>query len=88
MELHSPLTHKTLVYCDNVSVVYLSSNPVQYQRMKHVGIDLHFICDMVAIGEVLILHVSMTSQFTDIITKGLLSPLFSEFCSSRNIYCG
>jgi hypothetical protein len=28
MELHSPLTRGTLVYYDNVSVVYLASNPV------------------------------------------------------------
>jgi hypothetical protein len=27
-ELHSPLTKSSLVYCDNVSVVYLSTNPV------------------------------------------------------------
>jgi hypothetical protein len=61
MELHSPLSHSTLVYCDNVSVVYLASNPVQHQHMKHVEIDLHFIRDKVAIGEVCVLHVPMTS---------------------------
>ncbi|GKE69482.1 ribonuclease H-like domain-containing protein [Tanacetum coccineum] len=33
-ELHTPLSSATLVYCDNVSVVYLSSNPIQHQRMK------------------------------------------------------
>jgi hypothetical protein len=33
----------TLVYCDNISIVYLSTNPVQHQRPKHVEIDLHFI---------------------------------------------
>jgi hypothetical protein len=32
-----------LVYCNNISVVYLSTNPVQHQRTKHVEIDLHFI---------------------------------------------
>ncbi|GKC92259.1 transferase, chloramphenicol acetyltransferase-like domain protein, partial [Tanacetum coccineum] len=31
-ELHTPLSSATLVYCDNVSVVYLSSNSVQHQR--------------------------------------------------------
>jgi hypothetical protein len=77
MELHSPLSCSTLVYCDNVIVVYLAPNPIQHQRMKHVEIDLHFICDKVTIGEVHILHVSMTSQFVDIFTKGLSSPLFS-----------
>nr|GEV61359.1 putative receptor-like protein kinase At4g00960 [Tanacetum cinerariifolium] len=35
-ELHSPLSTATLVYCDNVGAVYLSANPVQYQRMKHI----------------------------------------------------
>ncbi|GJW28437.1 ribonuclease H-like domain-containing protein [Tanacetum coccineum] len=29
-ELHTPLSFAMLVYCDNVSYVYLSSNPVQY----------------------------------------------------------
>lgn len=33
----------TVVYCDNVSAVYLSGNPVQHQRTKHVEIDLHFV---------------------------------------------
>ncbi|GJZ30301.1 ribonuclease H-like domain-containing protein [Tanacetum coccineum] len=29
-ELHTPLFSATLVYCDNVSVVYMSANPVQH----------------------------------------------------------
>jgi len=29
LELHQPLRRRTLVYCDNVSAVYLSTNPVQ-----------------------------------------------------------
>ncbi|XP_025792164.1 uncharacterized protein LOC112873429 [Panicum hallii] len=29
-ELHSPLAKSTLVYCNNVSAVYLSTNPVQH----------------------------------------------------------
>ncbi|GJS08694.1 ribonuclease H-like domain-containing protein [Tanacetum coccineum] len=42
-ELHSPLSTTTLVYCDNVSAVYLSSNPVQHQQTKHIEIDIHFV---------------------------------------------
>ncbi|GJU19460.1 uncharacterized mitochondrial protein-like protein [Tanacetum coccineum] len=42
-ELHTPLSYATLVYCDNVSVVYLSSNPVQHQPTKHIEIDIHFV---------------------------------------------
>jgi hypothetical protein len=86
MELYSPLSRRTLIYCNNVSVIYLVSNIVQHQRTKHVEIDLHFVRDKVAIGEVHILHVLMTSQFIDIFTKGLPSPLFSELRSSLNLY--
>jgi hypothetical protein len=41
-ELQTPLSRCTFVYCDNISVVYLSTNPVQHQRTKHVEIDLYF----------------------------------------------
>nr|GEX15951.1 ribonuclease H-like domain-containing protein [Tanacetum cinerariifolium] len=51
-ELHTPLFTATLVYCDNVSAVYLSTNPVQHQRTKHIEIDIHFVRDYVASGQV------------------------------------
>ncbi|GJY73209.1 ribonuclease H-like domain-containing protein [Tanacetum coccineum] len=56
-ELLTPLFTATLVYCDNVSVVYMSANPVQHQRTKHIEIDIHFVRDFVASGQVLALHV-------------------------------
>ena len=87
-ELNSPLAKSTLVYFDNVSAVYLSTNPVQQQRTKHVEIDLHFVRDRVAIGDVRVLHVPTTSQFADIFTKGLPSSTFSEFRSSLNVAGG
>ncbi|WVZ84589.1 hypothetical protein U9M48_031612 [Paspalum notatum var. saurae] len=87
-ELHSPLAKSMLVYCDNVSAVYLSTNPVQHQRTKHVEIDLHFVRERVAIGDVRVVHVPITSQFADIFTKGLPSAVFSEFRSSLNITRG
>ena len=86
--LHSPLSRSTLVYCDNVSVVYLSTNPVQHQRTKHVEINLHFVRDYVAAGAVRVLHVLTTSQFADIFTKSLPSSTFAEFRSSLNISSG
>ncbi|GKC85676.1 ribonuclease H-like domain-containing protein [Tanacetum coccineum] len=51
-EFHTPLSSATLVYCDNVSAVYLSCNPVQHQRTKHIEIDIHFVHDLVAVGQV------------------------------------
>jgi hypothetical protein len=85
-ELHCPPRKATVVYCDNISAMYLSSNPVQHQRMKHVEIDLHFVRDRVALGEVKVLHVPSSSQFADVFTKGLPSTVFTDFRSSLNIF--
>ncbi|XP_021321767.1 uncharacterized protein LOC110437611 [Sorghum bicolor] len=60
-ELHHPLDSACLIYCDNVSACYLSTNPVQHQRTKHVEIDLHFVRERVAMGAVRVLHVPTTS---------------------------
>ncbi|GJW11697.1 ribonuclease H-like domain-containing protein [Tanacetum coccineum] len=86
-ELHSPLSSATLVYCDNVSAIYLSSNPVQHQRTKHIEIDIHFVRDLVAAGQVRVLHVPSRYQYADIFTKGLPSTLFEEFRSSLSVRC-
>nr|GEU94278.1 ribonuclease H-like domain-containing protein [Tanacetum cinerariifolium] len=75
-ELHTPLSSATIVYCDNVSAVYLSSNPVQHQRTKHIEIDIHFVRDLVATG-----------QYAYIFTKGLPSALFDEFRDSLSVRC-
>jgi hypothetical protein len=88
------LSKATVVYCDNISVVYLSTNPVQHQGTKHVEIDLHFVRDRVALGEVHVLHVPTTLQYADIFTKGLPTAVFQSFRSSLNVrsspgwYCG
>ncbi|GKE15357.1 ribonuclease H-like domain-containing protein [Tanacetum coccineum] len=48
LELHTLLSAATLFYCDNVSAVYLSTNPVQHQRTKDIEIDIHFVREYVA----------------------------------------
>ncbi|GJX86174.1 ribonuclease H-like domain-containing protein [Tanacetum coccineum] len=84
-ELHTPLFTATLVYCDNVSAVYMSANPVQHQRTKHIEIDIHFVRDKVAAGHVRVLHVPSRFQYADIFTKGLPYPLFADFRSSLSV---
>jgi glucan phosphorylase len=61
LELHQPLQRAMDVYCNNMSVVYLSTNLVQHQHTKHVEIDLHFVRERVAASVVRVLHVPTTS---------------------------
>ncbi|GJV26805.1 ribonuclease H-like domain-containing protein [Tanacetum coccineum] len=78
-ELQTPLFSATLVYCDNVNAVYLSFNPVQYQRTKHIEIDIYFVRDSVADGQVRVLHVPSRYQYADISPKDCLQLYLKNF---------
>ncbi|KAK4363537.1 hypothetical protein RND71_018778 [Anisodus tanguticus] len=79
LELHCSIHKATLVYCDNVSAIYLSSNPVQHQRTKHIEMDIHFVREKVAKGHVRVCHVPSRYQIAYIFTKGLPAVLFEDF---------
>ena len=53
--------------------------------MKHIEIDIHFVRDFVALGQVRVLHVPSRYQYTYIFTKGLPATLFLDFCPSLNV---
>nr|GEY61028.1 hypothetical protein CTI12_AA136010 [Tanacetum cinerariifolium] len=57
----------------------------QHQRTKHIEIDIYFVHDFVASGQVLVLYVPSKFQYADIFTKGLPIALFIEFRSNLNV---
>jgi hypothetical protein len=81
-ELHCGITKATIVFCDNVSAVYMSSNPVHHKRTKHIELDIHFVRERVQLGELRVLHVPTGEQFADVMTKGLPTASFEYFCSN------
>ena len=81
-ELYCNATQATIAYCDNISSVYMSRNPVHHRRTKHIEIDIHFVREKVAIGELRVLQIPSARQFADIFTKGLPTTLFEDFRSS------
>jgi hypothetical protein len=84
-DLHRPIQQATIVYCDNILAVYMSSNPVQHRRTKHIEIDIHFVQEKVALGQVRALHVLTTAQFADIFTRGLPTHPFLDIRFSLNV---
>ncbi|KAK4353217.1 hypothetical protein RND71_028735 [Anisodus tanguticus] len=85
MELHCPIEKTTMVYCDNMSAIYLSDNPVQYQRTKHIKMNILFVREKVVRGQVSVLHVPSRYHITDIFIKGLPRVLFDDFRDSLSI---
>ncbi|RZC20346.1 Retrovirus-related Pol polyprotein from transposon RE2 [Glycine soja] len=60
-------------------------NPVQHQRTKHIEMDIHFVREKVAKGDIRVLHVPSHYQITDIFTKGLPRILFEYFRASLSV---
>jgi hypothetical protein len=60
----------------------MSRNPVHHRRTKHIEIDIHFVREKVALGELRVLQIPSARQFADIFTKGLPTALFEDFRAS------
>jgi hypothetical protein len=68
------------------TTVSRSSAEAEYCVIAHVIIVASYgnccVCEKVALGQVQVFHMSSSHQFTDIMTKGLLIRLFTDFrCS-------
>ncbi|KAE8692687.1 hypothetical protein F3Y22_tig00110831pilonHSYRG00456 [Hibiscus syriacus] len=84
LELNCHIRKATMVYCDNVSAINLSGNPIKHQRTKHIKMDIHFVREKDAQGEVRVRHVPSRYHIADIFTKGL-PLLFDDFRTSLNV---
>ena len=64
-----------MIFCDNVGVTELCSNPVFYFCMKYATIDFHFICDQVQNSVLYIAYVWSEDQQNWYITLRLESSI-------------
>nr|GEW76203.1 ribonuclease H-like domain-containing protein [Tanacetum cinerariifolium] len=62
-----------------------SKPPTIHECTKHIEIDIHFVRNLVAAGQVRVLHVPSRYQFANILSNGLPSALFEVFRTSLSI---
>lgn len=54
------------LFCDNISALYMSINPVLHARTKHVELDYHFVREKVAHGDLTTQYIPSRFQLPDI----------------------
>jgi hypothetical protein len=59
------------LFCDNMSAINISKNPVQHSRTKHIDIRHHFIRELVENKCIVLEHVGTNDQLADLFTKPL-----------------
>jgi hypothetical protein len=70
-ELQIPHSRSARLWCDNMGVKYLASNPIFHGRMKHVEVDYHFARDRVTKKLLDVHFISTEDQVANGFTKVL-----------------
>ncbi|KAL0556512.1 hypothetical protein IC582_005026 [Cucumis melo] len=73
------------LYCDNMSCIDRSRNPVQHSGTKHIDISLHFIHELVKNKVVRLDHILSNLQLVDIFTKPLDVNTFEYLRTSLGV---
>uniref|UniRef100_A0A2N9H9W2 Reverse transcriptase Ty1/copia-type domain-containing protein n=1 Tax=Fagus sylvatica TaxID=28930 RepID=A0A2N9H9W2_FAGSY len=84
-ELGVSISPPPTIWCDNIGVTYLSSNPVFHARTKHVEIDFHFVQDMVANKSIYVRFLCSKDQLADLLTKPISSSRFPLLRTKLNV---
>ena len=66
------------LYCDNLSAINISKNPIQHSRTKHIDIHHHFIRELVEEKVVTLQHVTTEQHLVNIFTKALDATQFEK----------
>lgn len=85
-DLHISLTHSPVLWCDNLSAVHLSANPIiLHSKTKHVELDIYFVRDLDLNKKIQIQHFPATAQVADIFAKSLFAASFLKLCFKLNV---
>ncbi|KAL6327669.1 hypothetical protein AAG906_022232 [Vitis piasezkii] len=67
-----------VVYYDNQSAIQLSKNQFFHERSKHIDVRLHFVRDIIAIGEIGVGKIPTKDNPSDMLTKSLNMTKFKH----------
>lgn len=66
------------LFCDNLSAINISKNPIQHSRTKHIDIHHHFVKELVEDKIVNLKHIAIEKQLVDIFFKALDATQFEK----------
>ena len=68
-----------IVMADNQGVISLARDNKFHARTKHIDLQYHFVHEVVKDGKIVMKYIPTSDNITDIFTKALPKPKFTEF---------
>ena len=78
-ELGMPIIVPIPICSDNNGAIFISNNPIQERRMKHIDVKFHYIRELIENGDIEVLRVDTNDNIADIFTKPLGRVKFEHF---------
>ncbi|KAH9697593.1 Integrase catalytic domain-containing protein [Citrus sinensis] len=67
---------KLFVFCDSQSALHIARNPAFYSRTKHIGVQYHFVREVVEDGSVDLQKIHTNENLADVLTKPINADKF------------
>ncbi|KAG8486221.1 hypothetical protein CXB51_019619 [Gossypium anomalum] len=85
-ELNEDLQIST-VFCDSQSVIFLTKDQMFHERTKHIDVRYHFVCDIIARGDIVVSKISTHENPADMMTKSLPITKFEHCLDLVGFHC-
>jgi ATP-binding cassette subfamily B (MDR/TAP) protein 1 len=76
MEELGHVQQKIVVYCDSQSALHIARNPAFHSRTKHIGVQYHFVREVVEEGSVDMQKIHTNDNLADAMTKPINADKF------------
>ena len=70
-----------------VSVIFVIKDQMFHERTKHIDVRYHFMCDIIARGDIVVAKVNTHDNLVDMMMKILHVAKFEHYLDLVSIFC-
>ncbi|PHT38252.1 hypothetical protein CQW23_21825 [Capsicum baccatum] len=77
----------TTIFYNSQSAIFLTKDQMFHERTKHIDVRYHFVCEIIARGDIVVSKISTHDNHVDMMTKTLPSAKFEHYLDLVSVSC-